>query len=149
MATPSGAQEPITGRASVVDGDTIDIRGVRIRFDGIDAPETWQRCTDKAGREYRCGMAAADALDAFLAASRPTRCKPTGRDRNGRTVASCFRSDGSGVSAWMVRNGHALDWPQYSRGRYAGEQCKAKAARAGLWQGQFVVPWEARKSRRH
>ena len=29
----------ITGKARVIDGDTIDIDGKRIRFHGIDAPE--------------------------------------------------------------------------------------------------------------
>jgi hypothetical protein len=32
------------GRASVVDGDTLDIHGTRIRLWGIDAPETSQLC---------------------------------------------------------------------------------------------------------
>lgn len=33
------AGEQVTGRASVIDGDTIDIGDARIRFNGIDAPE--------------------------------------------------------------------------------------------------------------
>ncbi|RWK72961.1 MAG: thermonuclease family protein, partial [Mesorhizobium sp.] len=28
------------GRASVIDGDTVEIAGKRIRFNGIDAPES-------------------------------------------------------------------------------------------------------------
>ena len=35
---PGFAAEPITGRASVVDGDTLDIAGTRIRLHGIDGP---------------------------------------------------------------------------------------------------------------
>ena len=80
-ATAAHSEPPITGRASVVDGDTIEIHGERIRFNGIDAPESWQTCIDRAGAEYRCGKAAAEALDAFLAASRPTRCDFVERDR--------------------------------------------------------------------
>ena len=33
-----------TGRASVIDGDTIEIRGERIRLNAIDAPESAQLC---------------------------------------------------------------------------------------------------------
>jgi endonuclease YncB( thermonuclease family) len=47
----------------------------------------------------------------------------------------------------MVRNGHALDWPEYSGGEYAGEQDVARAGKRGVWQGDFLEPWNARKSR--
>ena len=46
----------IVGRASVIDGDTIEIHGTRIRLYGIDAPESRQTCRDGLGREYRCGQ---------------------------------------------------------------------------------------------
>lgn len=137
----------ITGRASVIDGDTIDIQGERIRFNGIDAPESRQACKDAVGRDYRCGKAAAEALDEFLAASRPTRCEYVDRDRYKRFVGNCFRADGSSVSQWMARNGYALDWPRYSKGAYAADQEAAKAASAGIWQGTFEYPWDWRKHR--
>lgn len=50
-ATAFGAP-PIQGTASVIDGDTIDIRGERIRLDAIDAPESSQLCIDAAGKRY-------------------------------------------------------------------------------------------------
>lgn len=51
----------------MIDGRTIELRGERIGFNGFDALESWQRCEDKAEREYHCGKRAAEALDAFLA----------------------------------------------------------------------------------
>ncbi|WP_312417761.1 thermonuclease family protein [Shinella sp.] len=136
----------IAGRASVIDGDTIEIDGTRIRFDGIDAPESRQICLDTAGTKYRCGQQSALALDDFLAASRPTICTPKGKSWD-RIVATCRRADGEDVSAWMVRNGHAVDWPKYSKGRYAAEQREAQASGAGMWAGQFEQPCIVRKAR--
>ena len=46
-----------TSQAVVVDGDTIKLRGVRIRLAGIDAPEMNQACTAD-GVPYACGVAA-------------------------------------------------------------------------------------------
>ena len=63
LGSPALADPLIVGRASVVDGDTIDIDGVRIRFSGIDAPESWQKCTNAAGMAYSCGRAAAATLE--------------------------------------------------------------------------------------
>jgi endonuclease YncB( thermonuclease family) len=51
----------LTGRASVVDGDTLEIHGQRIGLFGIDAPESRQTC-EADGQTYRCGEQAALAL---------------------------------------------------------------------------------------
>lgn len=67
---------PITGRASVVDGDTLEIHGERIRFWGVDAPESRQTCSDAASKSYRCGKISAFALADWLDQSQPVRCEP-------------------------------------------------------------------------
>ncbi|WP_107341800.1 thermonuclease family protein [Agrobacterium pusense] len=136
----------IAGRASVIDGDTIEIAGQRIRFDGIDAPESRQVCRTASGEAYRCGRASADALDKFLAQSRPTFCIPKGKSYD-RVVAVCRRADGVDVNTWMVRKGHAVDWIKYSKGRYADEQREAKANQRGVWSGEFQMPCDVRGSR--
>jgi len=40
-----------------------------------------------------------------------------------------------------VQSGLALDWPQYSKGRYAGAQQKAERGARGIWKGSYVEPW--------
>lgn len=134
----------LVGRASVIDGDTIRIGGDSVRFNGVDAPESQQTCANEHGATYRCGAESARALDEFLAASRPVRCTPLSRDQYGRVIADCFRADGANVAAWLVRRGHALDWPRFSNGRYASEQRLASAEKRGVWRGSFQNPWEWR-----
>jgi endonuclease YncB( thermonuclease family) len=143
----AAAQEPIIGRASVIDGDTIEIAGERIRLHGIDAPESWQKCQDGDGGTYRCGKEAAFALERFLAASRPTRCETVERDRYKRLVGVCFRADGQAVNHWLVANGYAVDWEKYSMGAYAAALDKARTSGVGIWRGEFQLPCEARAER--
>jgi len=145
----ASAQETIEGHASVIDGDTLDIDGTRIRLNGIDAPESWQKCERDDGSEYRCGKVAAFALDDYLAESRPTRCEQVDVDRYHRIVATCFRADGQSVNAWLVRTGNAVDWVRYSNGAFATEQDAAKAEKVGIWRGAFDLPCEARANKSH
>jgi endonuclease YncB( thermonuclease family) len=144
----SSSAETIIGRASVIDGDTIEIHGERIRFNGIDAPESAQLCADAGGRTYRCGARSAEALAEWLAASSPTTCKFVERDQYGRFVGNCTRADGASVQRWLVRSGYAMDWPRYSNGAFAKEQAAAKAEKIGIWQGKFQPPSEWRAEQR-
>lgn len=82
----------LDGIVSAIDGDTIEIHGQRIRFNGIDAPEGRQYCDDAKGFEYPCGRQSANALDGFLAASKPTHCAFVTWDRYGRFVGDCTRA---------------------------------------------------------
>lgn len=148
LVTFAHAETTMTGRASVIDGDTIEIHGERIRFNGIDAPESSQTCLDVSTIEYRCGARSADALAEFLSLSVPTSCQFIERDRYGRFVGTCVRADGADVNEWMVRNGYALDWPRYSGDAYSNAQDAARAARRGMWEGSFDAPWDWRHGQR-
>lgn len=129
----------LTGQASIIDGDTLEIHGVRIRLWGIDAPESSQLCRDEDSSLYRCGAKAANDLDTFIA-RRPVNCMPMNQDQYGRTVATCS-AGGVDLGEWLVHNGLALDWPQYSKGRYEAAQHDANRAGRGLWKGSYVEPW--------
>jgi len=146
LLATTAAAEDMVGRASVIDGDTIEIHGTRIRLWGIDAPESDQLCRDEDSEKYRCGQKAAAALAAlFDAIPRPVTCTPTNQDQYGRTVAVCsLGSPGPDIGQWLVANGHALDWPQYSKGKYEEAQHRAEKAGRGIWAGSFVEPWRYR-----
>jgi endonuclease YncB( thermonuclease family) len=96
----------LVGQASVIDGDTLEIHGTRIRLWGIDAPESSQLCRNDESLQYRCGAKAANELDTFIA-RRPVDCLPVNLDQYGRTVAVCS-IDGVDLAEWLVRNGLAL-----------------------------------------
>src|ERR1700738_2644268 len=112
--------DDMTGRASVVDGDTLEIHGARIRLWGIDAPESSQLCRGGDSLQYRSGAKAANVLDAFIA-RRPVSCLPISLDQYGRTVATCSVG-GADLGDWLVRTGLALDWPKYSKRKYDDAQ---------------------------
>ena len=131
--------DDLIGQATVVDGDTIEIHGNRIRLWGIDAPESTQFCRGEDSDQYRYGAQAANDLDAFIA-RQPVNCNPISLDRYGRTVATCSVGTAD-LGEWLVRNGLALDWPQYSKGKYGTAQSDAERAGRGIWKGSYVEPW--------
>jgi endonuclease YncB( thermonuclease family) len=133
----------LLGRASIVDGDTLEIHGTRIRLWGIDAPESNQLCRGEDSLQYRCGAKAANELAAFIG-GQPVSCTPVTTDRYGRTVASCA-AGGTDLADWLVRQGLALDWPRYSHGRYAAAQDEARGHERGIWSGSYVEPWRFRE----
>ena len=113
--------QELRGRAWVIDGDTIDIAGTRIRLAGIDAPEMdhpygksakWTLVNQCKGQEVRA------VFDGDLS--------------HDRTVATCYLPDGRDLSAEMVKAGLAIDWTKFSRGKYAG--LEPAGIRKKLWR---------------
>lgn len=138
------AKEEIVGRASVIDGDTMEVRGVRIRMQGIDAPESSQTC-ERDGQPYRCGQQAANHLDG-LAGGKSVRCLEETKDKYGRTVAVCFAGD-LDLNGRMVEEGWAMAYRQYSTA-YVPNEDRAKAAKKGVWAGTFQMPSDFRKAKK-
>lgn len=146
MALPASADGP-AGRASVIDGDTLEIHETRIRLWGIDAPESDQLCQDQGGAHFRCGQKVANDVDGFIA-RRPVAGVEVDRDQYKRAVAIRTVA-GIDLAEWLVKNGLALDWPQYSKDAYAPAQSEAKRANLGVSGGRLVEPWRfLQKNRR-
>ncbi len=125
IATPALAD--MAGTASVIDGDTIEVHGQRIRLHGIDAPESRQLCR-LDGKPWQCGKGAANAL-ADKIARRPVTSEDLGRDRYKRIIANCTAA-GEDMGAWMVSQGLALAYRRYSLD-YVDEEADARATRCG------------------
>ncbi|WP_413815257.1 thermonuclease family protein [Bradyrhizobium sp.] len=132
----------LIGQSSIIDGDTLEIHGTRIRLWGIDAPESSQLCRGEDSLPYRCGAKAANELDRFIA-GRPVSCEPVSRDVYGRTVARCSVG-GADMAEWLVDSGLAFDWPKYSNGKYDKAQREAHKIGRGVWAGSSVAPWSYR-----
>ena len=135
------AQQSIVGVASVVDGDTIEVHGARIRMHGIDAPESRQECIRADGTSWRCGQQAALALSDRIGRA-TVRCEPRDRDRYGRVVAVCFKGT-EDLNRWMVATGWVVAYRKYSLDYVADEE-RAKRAKIGIWSGSFEMPWDWR-----
>ncbi len=139
-----GSVMTLQGQARAIDGDTLDMGGVRVRLHGIDAPEFEQRCRS-GGRRWPCGQYATQAL-ASLIGNETVECEKRDSDSYGRVVAAC-RAGGRDLGSWMVAEGWVLTYRQYSHA-YMAEESRARAERRGVWQGEFVAPYEWRKGRR-
>jgi endonuclease YncB( thermonuclease family) len=98
----------------VIDGDTIDVSGERIRLRAdagpIDAPELRKA---KCPLELFRAQAAKERLQKLMAPNDFT-IERHGKDRYGRTVAVVY-SEGIDVGAVLVREGHAKPWPKLTR----------------------------------
>lgn len=141
----SVAMADVTGKPRVVDGDTVDVAGERVRLNGIDTPEANQTCLGDAGERWSCGEEATLALTAIVGDQAIT-CKGEERDKYGRLIAVCFAED-KDLNAEMVRQGWALAYRKYSTD-YVPEEADAKAQKIGLWQGRFIAPWDWRRGER-
>ncbi len=92
----------LSGRARVVDGDSLEIGGTRIRLFGIDAPERGQSCQE-GGELWICGGLAGLRLEERIS-GRTVVCEERDRDRYWRVVVVC-RAEGEDLNAWMVSQG--------------------------------------------
>jgi hypothetical protein len=117
LASPVLAQAAdITGVAKVRDGDQVAIGNTRIRLGGIDAPSSDQLCLNTKGERWTCGV--------------------------GRTVARC-EVGGEDIQKWLVQSGWALAYTRLSHD-YEADEKAAREAKAGMWQGAFIAPWDWR-----
>ena len=132
------------GQIKVVDADTIIFNSEKIRFHGIDAPETEQSCYVKK-EAWPCGKLATEYLKNLLKDVSPPslHCKISSKDRYGRSIGVCYIED-KNINRHLVENGWALAYREYSKDFIHSEKLASKK-KIGIWQGEFVEPWNWRK----
>lgn len=118
---PRAKYERLTGTCYVIDGDTIMIRNTRIRLWGIDAPEL----------DHSYGHKSKWAL-IHLTKGRKVTAIFDGTGSHERAVALCKLEDGTDLSAALVQQGLALDWPKFSKGHY--RHLEPPGVRKKLWR---------------
>lgn len=135
-ASPSAPEGSAGVVTRLVDGDTVEVDGVRVRLIGVDTPES-----KRPGSPVECFalQAAAHTAELLPVGTRVRLAldvEPT--DRYGRTLAYVFReADGLFVNAALVRDGFANVLTVPPNVRYAGDfvalQREARDAGRGLW----------------
>lgn len=136
--------KPFYGKViKIVDGDTYDVltadyKTIRIRMNGIDAPEKKQAYGQKSKEHL-----------SKLCFGKQVLVKPLKYDRNKRLIADSFTEDKKDLGREMVRSGYAWHFKKYSKDKIlADDENHARSIRAGLWaDNQPVAPWEFRSKR--
>ena len=131
----------VSGLPKIHDGDTLQIGHTKLRLASIDAPSTDQLCLNDKGERWTCGVAARDALIRYTD-KKPWTCHVLRPNRHGRSVAKCT-VDGEDIQQWLVKNGWALAISRISHD-YDADQKAAREAKAGMWAGAFIAPWDWR-----
>ena len=154
MFTNNILAEEIIGIPRIIDGDTVHINNLKIRLEGIDAPEIKQKCKKEKLKisstlgytfyeDYDCGKNAKEKLKAKVNDSN-IKCISFTKDRYKRYLATCFKEE-INLNGWMVRNGYAVAYRKYSK-KFVSQEIFAKKEKLGLWSGTFMMPWDYRKN---
>jgi endonuclease YncB( thermonuclease family) len=128
----------LKGPFYAVDGDTLWVKGERLRLEGIDAPERAQTCTDADGRSWDCGLVARSTM-AKMVGTATVICEGRKKDRYRRLLVIC-RDGTDDLNGEIVRRGLAVSY-----GGYRAEERQARHDRRGIWAGYFEKPkdWRA------
>lgn len=140
---PVAAPADIVGTVRVIDADTLDVAGTRVRLHAIDAPEQEQSCVTEQGATFGCGAwATAQVTERF--AGLTARCKSRDIDQYGRTVATCFVG-GEDMGQVIVSSGWAFAYRRYGMD-YDLDEKSAFVADRGLHGWRVQSPAQFRKT---
>jgi endonuclease YncB( thermonuclease family) len=134
----------LAGRATVIDGDTLEVKGQTVRLHGIDAAESGQRCVTPEKKIARPGKMATERLAALVKGG--LVCKGSEFDDYGRLIAACRSSASSDINRQLVQEGLAWAFVKYSTD-YAADEAAARDKGLGVWAMRCETPWGFREKR--
>jgi endonuclease YncB( thermonuclease family) len=145
LTLPAQALEVSTGKARVIDGDTIEVAGTHFRLKGIDAPERRQECLDHLQQPFDCGATSVRTLVELTKGQKVT-CEPVRKDRFRRKIGECRLPSGLNLNIEMLRQGQAVAFGRSSPD-YTAAETEARRAGVGLWAGTFEHPgcWRSKQ----
>lgn len=136
----------VSKMVQVIDGDTIILNNLRIRLQGIDAPELKQQCQNiKTMKFYNCGIAAKEYLIELIR-GKEIACTDEGIDKYKRQLSYCYLKD-LNINREMIKRGHAIAYLRYDK-YFLLDEIEAKWNKAGIWSTKFVIPELWRKSKK-
>ena len=118
----------ITGKAFVIDGDTIRVARRTIRLSGLDAPELDQVAKHEHGYWYDQGQRVKSELIRVLG-GKHVKVVVEGTDKYGRVLGTVLYEN-KDVGEWLVRKGYAI--AAYGE-QYKHVEAEARRARRGMW----------------
>lgn len=137
--------DTISGKViKIIDGDTYDIllegnKQIRIRMEGIDAPEKGMPYY-KVAKNYLKEMCITQQVKVVV----------TGSDNQDRKIAYTYLNDGRELSREMLKAGLAWHFIKYNTDKdLAAIQSEAQNRKIGIWSQQNPMsPWENRRLHR-
>ncbi len=138
-------QKRIPGKViAIIDGDTYDLlvegkKTVRVRMEGIDAPER--------GMPY---YRVAKQYLGSLCFGKTVILQVTGIDNHGRYLGFTYLDDGRELSHEMIKAGMAWHFKKYSSDKVLAKlELEARDAKRGLWKDKNPMsPWRNRSLHR-
>lgn len=139
------SSEIISNNVRVVDGDSIVIDNIKVRLQGIDAPELKQRCNNKVTHKlYACGEGSKSYLITLINYN-TVKCLKEGIDRYNRVLAYCYVGE-INLNKEMVSSGNAVAYRKYDPSFIEYEE-QARGNKIGIWASEFEEPekWRNKK----
>jgi len=136
--------QKISGKAFVLDGDSIKVAKKEIRLFGVDAPEYSQTCFNNKNENYPCGKLSRDFLIGLIGGKK-VECLYAQKDKYQRYLSKCFINNIS-VNEQLVKNGMAIIY-NFTESDEEMDRLEnhAKTNKIGIWQGSFEMPKDYRK----